>query len=440
MTGGPGWFDETGFATSGNVLAFGVNSDQVTDARLTMKSPVTIPTDGFLHLAHAYDLEAGFDGGVIEYRAGGGPWRDITSGGPTFTHLGYNDTVNGGFGNPLSGRNAFSGTSNGYRSLRVDLGSLAGQDVRFRFRLGNDSSTGWFGWFLDDLRIYSCGPASPSVAVAKRADQTEVGAGMDVDLHIDITNTGNVPLTGVAVTDAAAPDCAGPVDDVAPGTTTTVDCRYTTIDPGDIGIYSNTAQVATNEVPGPTATNQVDVTVSDCNGHGFGDVPPWVTDAVDWAWCTTYMSGYPDNTFRPDESITRAQVARLLYRVSGSPDVSSLPGHGFSDVPGWVNDAVTWLAYNNFATGYPDDTFRPNLPITRAQVTRMLYRVEASPTGAPQHGFTDVPAWVETAVNWITDAGYATGYPDNTYRPNIDITRAQTTRMVCRINTTPGTC
>ena len=139
-----------------------------------------------------------------------------------------------------------------------------------------------------------------------------------------------------------------------------------------------------------------------CEEHEFSDVPPWVTDAVDWAFCGTYMTGYDDGTFRPDLPITRAQVARLLYRVAGSPDVTGLPHHGFSDVPGWVNDAVTWLADNDYMTGYPDNTFRPNIPISRGQVTRATYRVQGSPGGAPPNGYPDVPNWLDPAADWAT--------------------------------------
>jgi len=58
---------------------------------------------------------------------------------------------------PLKGRQAFGGESNGYFSSRLDLSSLAGQNVRFRFRIGTDSAYGAYGWFIDDVRIYTCG-------------------------------------------------------------------------------------------------------------------------------------------------------------------------------------------------------------------------------------------------------------------------------------------
>ena len=113
-------------------------------------------------------------------------------------------------------------------------------------------------------------------------------------------------------------------------------------------------------------------------------------------------------------------------------------------MPNWVDDSVTWLVGLGYATGYPDGTFRPNLPITRAQVARMLYRIAGSPQGAPASPFWDKPAWAADAIDWLADPvnapPYATGYPDGSFRPNDPITRAQTTRMTCRINNPAGVC
>jgi hypothetical protein len=179
-------------------------------------------------------------------------------------------------------------------------------------------------------------------------------------------------------------------------------------------------------------------------GHPFSDVPNWVIGAANWASCEEHLSGYPDNTFGPDLAMTRGEVARFLYRVAGSPDVSGLPPHGFSDVPVWVDDAVRWLAGNGHVTGYPDGTFRPDVDISRGALTRMQFRIAGSPSGSPAHPFNDVPAWVADAVNWIVDPAhdppYASGYGDDTYRPGLDITRAQTTRITCRISAAPATC
>ena len=177
--------------------------------------------------------------------------------------------------------------------------------------------------------------------------------------------------------------------------------------------------------------------------HPFSDVPAWVDPSVDFAWINQFLTGYPNNTFRPNNNMTRASVVRMLYRFSGSPNPSQFPGHGFVDVPAWVDDAVRWAAYDPpgsaqpVITGYGNQ-FRPDSSITRAQVTRMLHRLAGSPTGYPFHGMSDVPAWVDAAVRWAVwdppgaTPPVATGYPNNTYRPDRPVTRAELTRMFDR--------
>ena len=180
-----------------------------------------------------------------------------------------------------------------------------------------------------------------------------------------------------------------------------------------------------------------------CTGHPFADVPAWVDPAVVWASCGRYMTGYPGNLFKPNNNMTRAQVANLLHGLAGTPPPGAGCG-GLTDVPAWAKDAICWLVNQGYATGYPDNTFRPDNPISRGQVTRMLFRSQGSPPGSPPNTFTDVPDWIDKAVDWIADPArtppYANGYTDNTYRPDNNISRAENTRMTCRINTTPGTC
>lgn len=112
-----------------------------------------------------------------------------------------------------------------------------------------------------------------------------------------------------------------------------------------------------------------------------------------------------------------------------------LCNHGFGDVPGWVEGPVDWLVCNDFATGFPDSTFRPNASITRAATARMLHRIAGSPLSEGDCGnLTDVPPWAEDAICWLIDNGHATGFGDNTFRPNASITRAATARVLFRVN------
>ena len=129
---------------------------------------VAIPANAFLHFAHAYGFEFGnFDGGVLEYSVNNGvTWSDA---GPLIDTNGYNGTLATGAGNPLGGRAAFVNDSHGYISTRANLASLAGQSVRFRWRMGLDRAGFNWGWWLDDVRIYTCLPGGSATGRVRNA-------------------------------------------------------------------------------------------------------------------------------------------------------------------------------------------------------------------------------------------------------------------------------
>jgi len=127
----------------------------VTDTSVAMANNVTLPSNAFLHFSQAFGFESGsFDGGVVEYSVNGGStWMDA---GPLFDTNGYTGTVAIGYSNPLAGRPAFVNDSHGYISSRLNLSSLGGQSIRLRWRMGLDLSDYNQGWWLDDVRIYTC--------------------------------------------------------------------------------------------------------------------------------------------------------------------------------------------------------------------------------------------------------------------------------------------
>lgn len=119
---------------------------------------VVVPSGGYLRFRHAYWLQDAVDGGVVEYsvRTGAG-WGAWTSAMP-LVNSGYTGgTIGAGAGTSLAGATAFTGVSRGYGSSRINLASLAGQTVRFRFRVATDGATGDQGWFIDDVGVYGCG-------------------------------------------------------------------------------------------------------------------------------------------------------------------------------------------------------------------------------------------------------------------------------------------
>jgi hypothetical protein len=143
------------YATSGVYNFWGVDQGSVGDTYMRMTGGVSLPAGAYLHFNHAYSFENGRDGGVLEYSTNGGAsWNDA---GSLSTYNGYDGALPTTYGNPLGGRSAFMNDSYGYISTRASLASLAGQTIRFRFRLGSDSiGPAYYGWFIDDVRIYTC--------------------------------------------------------------------------------------------------------------------------------------------------------------------------------------------------------------------------------------------------------------------------------------------
>ncbi|MFP5452315.1 MAG: M4 family metallopeptidase, partial [Thermoleophilia bacterium] len=150
------------FATSGVDNTYGDDFWATHDSVWSMASSVAIPAGAVLHFRHAHgfdsDQQGNWDGGVLEYSVdNGATWVDA---GPLMTDgNGYNGTLRVPTStNPLKGREAFVSDSKGYTASRADLSGLAGESVRFRFRMGTDSVVYDYGWFIDDVQIHTCVP------------------------------------------------------------------------------------------------------------------------------------------------------------------------------------------------------------------------------------------------------------------------------------------
>jgi len=151
---------------------------------------------------------------------------------------------------------------------------------------------------------------------------------------------------------------------------------------------------------------------------------------------SAYLTGFADGTVRPGAEITRAAVATILYRLSGSPQVPSTGG--FSDVqPGqWHYTAIRYLSSTGVVAGFPDGTFRPDAPILRSEMALILARyAELDITTPGRATFPDVPAgrWYFNAVTTLADEGWITGMPNGNFAPANRITRAEAVTMINRM-------
>jgi hypothetical protein len=151
------WGTQAYYVADGNMSAVGPDPDGVSDHSLQSPSPgLLLPAGARLMFDHAFSFDAGFDGGVVEYSTNdGATWLD--AGAMMDAGLVYDNAIIEGSGNPLANRPAFTQFGSlGYQKTRLDLSGLAGQTVRFRFRVGTDSIIGGNGWFLDNLHVYTC--------------------------------------------------------------------------------------------------------------------------------------------------------------------------------------------------------------------------------------------------------------------------------------------
>lgn len=203
--------NQTPYASSGTGHLWGYDNEATTDSSVRTASAIAVPSGAYLHFMHAYDFEFDsggyYDGGVVEYSTNGTNWTDagslITSNG--YPHAIYNGT------NPLKGRSAFTGLSNGYGSSRLDLSSLAGSNVYFRFRIGTDSSAGTKrGWFIDDVRVYTCVSSDAVLPILSAFSMPATSTSLTVT-GLSITASDNVGVTGYYLSESSVKPLASAV-------------------------------------------------------------------------------------------------------------------------------------------------------------------------------------------------------------------------------------
>ena len=164
------------YAHSGKAFLYGNDTESYINSPVSLKSMI-IPAKAYLHFAHSFGFDYGiynntryyFDGGVLEYSTDNGViWKDAK---PLMQTNAYNGMVTPfSLGNTLRGQAAFVGDSHGYISTRLDLATLAGKSVSFRWRLGTDKVGYFLGWFIDDVRIYTCQPLSAAPVLSSPAN------------------------------------------------------------------------------------------------------------------------------------------------------------------------------------------------------------------------------------------------------------------------------
>lgn len=148
------------------------------------------------------------------------------------------------------------------------------------------------------------------------------------------------------------------------------------------------------------------------------------------------MSGYPEKTFMPDAHMTRGEVAKVFANLSdGSYTVSAEDANKFTDVDAnaWYYNSVMWMNAKGVIKGYEDSTFKPKESITRAEFTSMVANYSGLTGG--KSNFSDVPAelWSKDAIDAVYAKGWIKGYSGNTFKPDANITRAEVVVVLNRM-------
>ena len=163
---------------------------------------------------------------------------------------------------------------------------------------------------------------------------------------------------------------------------------------------------------------------------GFSDVDSsaWYAEAVVYCQEHQLMAGTGNDRFAPESNLTRAQLATVLYRIEGNPAVTGTDAFTDTLDGAWYSDAVLWASQQELVSGYGGGRFGPDDPVSREQMTTILWRYAGSPNADGANSFTDqdtIAAYARAAVDWSSSNSIIRPMSDGTFSPKSNATRAQ---------------
>ena len=167
----------------------------------------------------------------------------------------------------------------------------------------------------------------------------------------------------------------------------------------------------------------------------------WCYDAVRDVYEKGLMQGVSATLFAPDQSTSRGMIVSILYRLEGSPAVSG--SAAFTDVTGdtWCASAVVWASANGIVNGFTDGSFRPDQAVSRQEIAAFLYRYaqykgyDTTRGGMAIREFTDydaISAYALSAMDWCVNAGVLQGSAAKRLNPQSPASRAHVAAMLSR--------
>ena len=432
----------------------------VSDKRLDSPAIAIGTAAARLSFRNSYNLEGGFDGGVLEIAMDGGAFADILAAGGSFVANGYVGAIDSGSGSPIGGRQAWSGNSGGYVTSVVELpAAAAGHSVVLRWRMATDSAVSGAGWRIDTVSLsdgYACCTAPKAVALTVDVDPATPPANLDgvwepgetvAVAPAYLNNTLSAVVLGGTASNLTGPSGAS-------YTITSGSAAYGTIAAGATAACTtgncyamSVNNPATRPAPHWDATFDELLSTGATKtwtlhiGDSFADTPE---SNIFYRYVETIFhdgvtGGCGAGVYCPGNDVTRAQMAVFILKAEHGPGYAPPPCTGiFTDVdctptPAFAVNWIEELFNEGITGGCGTGIYCPNNPVTRAQMAVFLLKGEHGPSYVPPACagiFTDVecaptPAfavdWIEQLFNESVTGGCGAGI----YCPNDPVTRGQ---------------
>lgn len=257
--------------------------------------------------------------------------------------------------------------------------------------------------------------------------------------HGKVTSNRNNAASGTTVTLTVTPDSGYVLDTLTVTDSRGNEIKLTAQNNGKytFTMPSRAVTVKATFVPLPDGGDKPCDGGADCPSRGFTDLGPvgtWYHEAVDYVLCNGLMGGYSSTMFGPNDNLTRAQFAQILFNKEGRPVVNYLLQYSDVAAGAWYTEAIRWATSQGIVGGYGNGKFGPNDNITREQLAVMLWRYAGSPAATNKElHFADVDKisnYALEALRWAVENGIINGYGDGRLGPDGLATRAQVAQML----------